>query len=220
MLREAVQLLGVPYSPQEGMTVNIRDLIEHFNSGKSVKTGTEAHNLLLECSHEAMRVTSELNASYHSADQIRELMARLTGKPIDASFTLFPPFYTDFGKNISMGKNVFINACCCFQDQGGISIGDGVLIGHRVVLATINHGLLPDERQCNHPAPIVIGKNVWLGSGSIVLPGITIGENAVVAAGAVVTRDVKPGTVVAGVPARFIKNVSHVSKLEQQHCAA
>ncbi len=188
--------------------MDIQELVEHFNAGKSVKAGTKAHDLLLECSNEAMRITSELNGSYHSPEEIRELMTRLTGKPIDASFTLFPPFYTDFGKNITIGKNVFINACCCFQDQGGISVGDGALIGHRVVLATINHGLAPDERQCNYPEPIVIGKIVLLGAGAIILPGITVGDNAVVAAGAVVNRDVKPGTVVAGVPARFIKNVS------------
>jgi len=200
--------------------VNLFELIEHFKNGKSVKSGTEAHELLIKYSHEAMRVTYELNASYHSADQILELMSRLTGKTIDASFTLFPPFYTDFGKNISIGKNVFINSCCCFQDQGGISIGDGVLIGHRVVLATINHGLLPEERQCNYPAPIVIGKNVWIGSGSIVLPGITIGENAVVAAGSVVSRDVEPGTVVAGVPARFIKRVYPSDKKQKKKYAA
>lgn len=200
--------------------MNIAQLIDHFNLGKSVEAGTEAHDLLVQCSHEAMRITSELNASYHSAEQIRELMCRLTGKAIDASFTLFPPFYSDFGKNITIGKNVFINACCCFQDQGGITIGDGVLIGHRVVLATINHGLAPDERQCNHPAPIVIGRNVWIGSGSIVLPDITIGENAVVGAGAVVTKDVEPGTVVAGVPARFIKNVSKVVRKRTKEYAA
>lgn len=196
-------------------TVNIDQLIVHFNLGNSVEAGTEAHDLLLQCSHEAMRITSELNTSYHSAEQIRELMFRLTGNPIDASFTLFPPFFTDFGKNIVIGKNVFINACCCFQDQGGITIGDGALIGHRVVLATINHGLLPDERQCNHPAAITIGRNVWIGSGSIVLPGINIGENAVVGAGAVVTKDVEPGTVVAGVPARFIKTVSKLERKKE-----
>lgn len=201
-------------------TVNIAQLIDHFNLGKSVEAGTEAHDLLLQCSHEAMRITSELNASYHSAEQIRERMSRLTGKPIDAFFTLFPPFYTDFGKNITLGKNVFINACCCFQDQGGISIGDDALIGHRVVLATINHGLLPDERQCNHPAPIAIGRNVWIGSGSIVLPGISIGENAVVGAGAVVTKDVEPGTVVAGVPARFIKTVSKSERKRKKEYVA
>ena len=187
--------------------MNIEQLIQHFTSGKTVIAGTALHDLLVQCSHEAMRVTSELNASYHSAEEIRELMSRLTGKRIDPSFTLFPPFYSDFGKNITIGKNVFINASCCFQDQGGISLGDGALIGHRVVLATINHGLLPDERQHNNPAPIVIGKNVWIGSGSIVLPGVTIGDNAVVAAGSVVTSHVEPGTVVAGVPARYIKTV-------------
>lgn len=187
--------------------MNIEDLLRDFNSGKPVRAGSEAHDLLLATSNEAMRITAELNSSYHGPDEIRELMARLTGKPIDASFTLFPPFYTDFGKNISIGKNVFINACCCFQDQGGIRIGDGALIGHRVVLATINHGLRPDKRQCNYPAPIALGKNVWIGAGAIVLPGVTIGDDAIIAAGAVVAKDVDPGAIVGGVPARFIKNV-------------
>lgn len=187
--------------------MTVEQLIRHFNNRNGVEAGTEAHKLLLECSNEAMRVTSELNSSYHTPEQIRELMSRLTGKAIDPSFTLFPPFYTDFGKNISIGRNVFINACCCFQDQGGISIGDGALIGHRVILATINHGLFPDERHCNYPAPITIGKNAWIGSGAIILPGIAIGESAVVAAGAVVAKNVEPGAVVAGVPAKFIKSV-------------
>lgn len=193
--------------PRQGTSMHTHELVEHFNNGESVKPGTEAQTLLHKCSQEAIRITTELNAAYHTPEQIRELISRLTGKPIDPSFTLFPPFYTDFGKNISIGKNVFINACCCFQDQGGISIGDDVLIGHRVVLATLNHGLLPAERKDIHPAPIVIGKNAWLGSGCIVLPGITIGENAVIAAGAVVARDVKPGTIVGGVPAHFIRNI-------------
>lgn len=188
--------------------MTIEQLIRLFNNGESVVAGTEAHNLLLECSNEAMRITAELNSSYHTPEQIRKLMATLTGKAIDHSFTMFPPFYTDFGKNISIGKNVFINSCCCFQDQGGISIGDGALIGHRVILATINHGLMPADRQTNYPAPIVIGKNVWLGAGAIVLPGISIGNDAVVAAGAVVTRNVEPGTVVADVPAKNIKIIS------------
>lgn len=195
--------------------MTIEQLLQHFNQGNGVEAGTEQHDLLLQCSYEAMRITSDMNASYHSAEEVREHMSRLTGKPIDPSFTLFPPFYTDFGKNITIGKNVFINACCCFQDQGGISIGDGVLIGHRVVLATINHGLFPDERHCNYPAPIIIGNNVWIGSGAIVLPGVTIGENAVVAAGAVVTKNVEPYTVVAGVPAKVRKTISSVERHER-----
>lgn len=188
--------------------MEIAELVRQLRLGKSVEEGTEAHDLLVQCSHEAMRITAKLNSAYHSAEQIRAFMSELTGKTIDASFTLFPPFYTDFGKNIDIGKNVFINACCCFQDQGGISIGDGTLIGHRVVLATINHGLLPEKRHANFPAPVSIGKNVWIGSGAIVLPGVSIGDNAVVGAGAVVTKNVEAATVVAGTPARLIRRVS------------
>ncbi len=187
-----------------------KDFIALMESGEVITAGSSAHKKMHELSQEAIRITMQINNAYHTHDEIVALMSELTGTEIHGSFGLFPPFYTEFGKNISIGKNVFINACCCFQDQGGISIGDGALIGHRVVLATINHGLAPDERQCNYPAPIVIGRNVWLGAGSIVLPGVTIGENAVVAAGAVVNRDVEPGAVVGGVPARFIKHVPSV----------
>ena len=118
---------------------------------------------------------------------------------------MFPPFYTDCGKNITVGKNVFINSGCRFQDQGGISIGDGTLIGHNVVLATLNHGISPDERHDLFPAPIHIGKNVWIGANATVLPGVTIGDNAVIAAAAVVTKDVPANVVVAGVPAKVIR---------------
>ena len=103
---------------------------------------------------------------------------------------------------------MFINSGCHFQDQGGIEIGDGVLIGHNVVLATINHDLDPEENRKNHYAPIKIGNHVWIGSNATVLPGVTIGDWAVVAAGAVVTQDVLPLTVVGGVPAKILKKVT------------
>ena len=135
-------------------------------------------------------------------------MCRITGRNIDESFRMFLPFYTDFGKNIRIGRSVFINACCCFQDQGGISIGDGTLIGHRVVIATINHGLRPEERMDHHIAPVRGGRNGWIGSGSILLPGVTIGDGATVAAGAVVTKDVPEGAVVGGVPAKILRQPS------------
>jgi len=96
-------------------------------------------------SQEAMRITSELNGFYHGPEEIRALMSRLIGKPVDESFSMFPPFYTDCGKNMTIGRNVFINSGCRFQDQGGIAIGDGALIGHNVVMATLNHGLMPEE---------------------------------------------------------------------------
>lgn len=115
-------------------------------------------------SNEARRITFELNNAYHTPEEVRNLLSRLFGKTVDESFRVFPPFYTDFGKNITVGKNVFINACCHFQDHGGVSLGDGCQIGHNVVFATLNHGLAPKDRQTTYPAPITLGKNVWVGS--------------------------------------------------------
>ena len=143
-----------------------------------------------DMSNEARRITFELNNTYHTPEEVRNLLSRLFGKTVDGSFRVFPPFYTDFGKNITVGKNVFINACCHFQDHGGVSLGDGCQIGHNVVFATLNHGLAPEDRQTTYPAPITLGKNVWVGSNSTILQGVTIGDNAVIAAGAVVTKDV------------------------------
>ncbi|MCM1158508.1 MAG: sugar O-acetyltransferase [Bacteroidales bacterium] len=157
---------------------------------------------------EAVRIGMELNSQYHTPEEIREIMGRLTGKRVDDTFRLFPPFYTDFGKNITIGNDVFINSGCHFQDQGGIVIGDGSLIGHNVVLATINHDLNPVNGRKNHYAPITIGSHVWIGSNATVLPGVTIGDWAVVAAGAVVTKDIPALTVAGGVPARVLKKVS------------
>ncbi len=157
---------------------------------------------------EAIRIGVELNAQYHTPEEIREIMRRLTGRQIDDSFRLFPPFYTDFGKNIHIGKDVFINSGCHFQDQGGIEIGDGAMIGHNVVLATVNHDLNPAQNRKLHYAPIQIGAHVWIGSNATVLSGVTIGAWSVVAAGAVVTRDVPPYTVVGGVPAKIIRQIT------------
>ncbi|MDO4167838.1 MAG: DapH/DapD/GlmU-related protein [Eubacteriales bacterium] len=157
---------------------------------------------------EAIRISMELNNQYHTPEEIREIMGRLTGKNVDGSFRMFPPFYTDFGKNITIGRDVFINSGCHFQDQGGITIGDGSLIGHNVVLATINHDLSPLNSRENHYAPIVIENHVWIGSNATILPGVTIGRWAVVGAGAVVTTDVEEFTVVGGVPAKEIRKVS------------
>ena len=167
----------------------------------------ETQLFMNEMSDEARRITCEINSSYHSQDELRELFSRLFGKPVEPTFRVFPPFYTDFGKNITVGKHVFINACCHFQDHGGITIGDGCLIGHNVVFATLNHDLNPQKRSMMNPAPLVLGKNVWVGSNSTILQGVTIGDGAVVAAGAVVTKDVAPNTVVGGVPAKYIRDV-------------
>lgn len=193
--------------------MNLEQFLEHLNSGKPVKGGSEAHLFMHGVSQEALKITAEINGSYHEPQQLRALFSRLIGQPVDESFAMFPPFYTDCGKNIHIGKHVFINMGCKFQDQGGIFIGDGALIGHNVVLATLNHAMSPHDRGTMIPAPIHIGKNVWIGSNSTILPGVTIGDGAIVAAGAVVTRDVPENTIVGGVPARIMR---HLSKEELQ----
>lgn len=192
--------------------MNLEEFLEHLNRGETVEGGSEAHLFMHGVSQEALRITAELNGSYHTPEEIRALMRKLTGKPIDESFTMFPPFYTDCGKNITLGVNVFINSSCRFQDQGGIFIGDDALIGHNVVLATLNHGFEPENRKNLYPAPIVIGKNVWIGANATVVPGVTIGDNAIIAAGAVVTKDVPANTVAGGVPARIIKKINEITE--------
>ena len=184
-------------------------------------------------SQRAQKLTAELNFSYHEPEEVVRLFSELIGKPVGEGFCLFPPFYTDYGQNITIGSNVFLNTSCHFQDQGGITIGDGTLIGHNVVLATLNHeedperrhhtyaapivigknvwiganATVTERRHHTYAAPIVIGKNVWIGANATVTPGVTIGDGAIIAAGAVVTKDVPPNMVVGGVPARVIRPV-------------
>lgn len=192
------------------MTLN--GLLEHLNAGLPISASSELHDFMVGICQEGMRITAELNGAYHNPEEVRALFSKLTGKPVDESFGLFPPFTADFGKNISVGKNVFINSGCRFQDQGGITIGDGAFIGHNVVLATLNHGIAPEKRSTIYPAPIVIGQKVWIGSNATVIAGVTLGDNAIVAAGAVVTKDVAANTIVGGVPAKTIKTLDEATK--------
>lgn len=172
-----------------------------------VKAGSEAHVLMHQMANEAIRITMEINSKYHTTEELTSLMSELTGETLDPTFRFFPPIYFDFGKNIHFGKNVFVNAGCKFQDQGGINIGDGALIGHNVVMATINHDQAPENRASMTFLPIFIGKNVWIGANATILPGVTIGDGAIIAAGAVVNKDVEANTVVGGVPAKLIKRL-------------
>lgn len=151
---------------------------------------------------------SKLNAEAGEIAEVRRRLGEIFRKEIPESTTIFPPFHTNFGQFISLGKNVFINHGCSMLDAGGISIGDDVLIGPKVCLVTENHPLDPNDRKALLPAPIVIGKNVWIGAAVTVLPGVTVGENAILAAGAVVTKDVPANVVVAGVPAKVVKSLS------------
>lgn len=181
--------------------------VEIMDSGALIVANSPVHEVMHRLSQEAIRITLEINNSYHTQDEIIALMSELTERKVDVSFRLFPPFYTDCGKNIRIGKRVFFNSGCKFQDQGGIIIGDDVLVGHNCVIATLNHAEDPDHRADMTPKPVRIGDKVWIGANVTILPGVTVGEGAILAAGAVVTKDVPPRTTVAGIPARVVKNL-------------
>ena len=185
--------------------MELTEFLEHVNRRALIEAGSEQHRFMHGAAQEALRTIAEINSGYHRPEEIRDLLARLTGKPVDDSVVVFPPFYSEFGKNLTLGRDVFINLGCRFQDTGGITIGDGSLIGHGSTLTTLDHGIDPDHRGDMVPAPIVIGRKVWLGASVTVVPGVTIGDGAIVGAGAVVTKDVPPDAIVAGVPARLLR---------------
>ena len=197
---------GAPAEPSGNVpAVELQDFLDHVNHGAVIEGGSDHHLFMHGAAQDALRIVARINTGYCTPEEVRELLADLTGKPVDDSVVVFPPFYSEFGKNLTLGKDVFINAGCRFQDTGGITIGDGSLIGHGSTLTTLDHGIDPDHRGDMVPAPIVIGRKVWLGASVTVVPGVTIGDGAIVGAGAVVTKDVPPDAIVAGVPARLLR---------------
>ncbi len=189
------------------MEITTQEFRELMQKGTYVEAGSEIFEAFHKYSQEALKITSEINGKYNPPEKIRELFSKLTESEIDETFGLFPPFYTDCGKNIKIGKNVFINACCRFQDQGGIEIGDGSLIGHNTTIATLNHDFNPAKRQNLTPRPVKIGKNVWIGSDCTILPGVEIGDGAIIGAGSIVTKSIPANTIAVGNPARVIKGI-------------
>jgi acetyltransferase-like isoleucine patch superfamily enzyme len=169
---------------------------------------TEVHGFR-ETVERAIRMTERLNAlPYDEREAIRATWSELTGQPVGETFNLIPPLYCDHGINIRVGRNVFINQRCQLNDIGGIEIGDDVMIGPGVSLITSGHPVDPSSRFDGiTAAPIRIERNVWIGAGAMILQGVTIGENSVVAAGAIVTHDVPASTLAAGVPAKVIRDI-------------
>lgn len=184
-----------------------KQFLEFIKNAEVIKAGSEAHLKMHELSARAQKITTRLNCGFHEPEETVRLFSELTESKVDDSFRCFLPFYTECGINIKLGKNVFINSGCCFQDHAGIEIGDGTLIGHQVVIATLNHAQDPVSRADMFPKPVKIGKNVWIGAHATILPGVTIGDNAIIAAGAVVTKDVEKNAVAGGVPAKKIKDI-------------
>ncbi len=185
-------------------TINNKDIFDRLKAGQPIRLDDPEYSKVQEVIDRTIKLSSQLNAST-DISKIRKRLSEITGSTIDKTTTVFAPFYTNFGRFIQIGKNVFINHACSFLDMGGITIEDNVLIGPKVNLITENHPLNSNERKSLICKPIVIKRNACIGAAAIILPGVTIGENAVVAAGAVVNADVMPNTIVGGVPAKFIK---------------
>lgn len=182
------------------------DIFERMLQGGIIDHDDPELPKLWESVAEAIKLSANLNTSV-TIDETRERLSEIIGQQIHQSSTIFIPFYTNFGKHIKIGENVFINHACSFLDLGGITIEDDVLIGPKVNLITENHPINPSQRKSLVLNSILIKKNAWLGAGVTVLPGVTIGENSIIAAGAVVTRDVPANTIAGGVPAKHIRNI-------------
>lgn len=187
--------------------MNTKTFKQEMERQEYIKANSEMHLHMHEMAQRARKITAEMNNAYRMPEELRDLFSELIGQEVDKNFGLFPPFYTDYGQNIKVGKNVFINSGCCFQDQGGIEIGNDVLIGQQVVIATLNHDFNPNKRANMFPGPVIIGNGVWIGAHATLLSGVTIGDNSIIAAGAVVTKDVPKNVIVAGVPAKIIKKI-------------
>ncbi|MBO4965554.1 MAG: sugar O-acetyltransferase [Muribaculaceae bacterium] len=184
-----------------------KEFLEYTVSGTKIIAGSPMYEIMHRLSQRALKLTSQINNAYHSPSELRELMSELIGQTLDEGFGLFPPFYTDCGMNITVGKATFINMGCKFQDWGGITIGSNCLIGHNCTICTVNHNPEPESRVNMSCQPVVIGDRVWIGANVTILPGVRIGFGAIVGAGSVVTKDVEPLTIVAGNPARVIKRI-------------
>lgn len=185
-----------------------KDIFYRDRTGETISLDDPDYPQLFKVILKAIRTTAKLNSLVtDDLQEIRDVFSELIGKKVDDSFFLIPPFYSDFGENISVGRNVFVNNACTFMDRGGITLEDEVLIGPKVNLITTNHPLDPSQRRATISQPIVIKKKAWIGAGVTILAGVTIGENSVVAAGAVVTKDVPDNTIVGGVPAKTIRTL-------------
>ncbi|MBV8849262.1 MAG: sugar O-acetyltransferase [Methylobacteriaceae bacterium] len=179
------------------------------DSIRTIYRGTPESAAMLANTKRAMAITAALNRlTFNDASEIRALFSELICKKVDESFLLIPPFYTAGGDEIRIGRNVFVNQNCTFYDLGGLDIADDVMIGPNVSIITAGHPLEPSQRRAaTIGRPIAIERNVWIAAGATIIGGVTLGENAVVAAGSVVTKDVPPNTLVGGNPARVIRSI-------------
>ena len=182
------------------------DIFARLRNGETVPFDDPEYQKLRDVSFATRKLLVQLNQSTEPKE-MRDLLCEITGSEIDESTAIFPPFYVNYGRHTKIGRNVFINFDCVFLDFGGITIEDGVFIAPKVSLLTEGHPLSPENRHSLTAGHIHIKKNAWIGANATIMQGVAIGENAVVAAGAVVTKAVPDNTVVGGIPAKIIKTL-------------
>lgn len=182
-----------------------KDIFERLLNGETILPNDPQIDRLREEAFAVKKLLIQMNNS-SNPNEITDLLSQILDKKVQ-DVAVFTPLYINYGKHINIGKNVFINFDCTFLTLGGITIEDDVLIGPKVNLITENHPLNPQDRKGLICKSILIKKNAWIGANATILPGVTIGENAVVAAGAVVSKDVPNNTIVGGIPAKFIKSI-------------
>ena len=178
-----------------------------FPPNEIIAPGSAVYDEIHRIVDENAPLLAELNSGYHTPEAVRRLLGQITGSDIDESFRVNLPLFSDFGRHIRIGKGVFINTGAMFTDLGGITLEDNVLIGPRANIISVNHPVNPAQRRGVILSPVVIRKNAWIGANATILPGVTVGENAIVAAGAVVSKDVPANTIVGGVPAKIIRHI-------------
>ncbi|PXY46846.1 DapH/DapD/GlmU-related protein [Flavobacterium hydrophilum] len=189
------------------MKVRAADIFERLRNGETITPNAPQAHELREASYATQELLFQMNSSSNPYE-IRMILSQITNTQIDENTTVFTPLYINYGKHLSIGKNVFINFDCTFLALGGITIEDNVLIAPKVSLLSEGHPIAINQRHSLIPGHIHIKKNAWIGANATILPGVTIGENAIVAAGAVVSKNVPDNTIVGGVPAKFIKTIS------------
>ena len=182
------------------------DIFERLRSGETIPPNDPEAYKMIEASFATRKILVRMNSA-DDPTEVRKLLSQITGSEIDESTTVFTPLYINYGKHTKIGKNVFINFDCTFLDLGGITIEDGALIAPKVSLLSEGHPVSPESRHSLMVGHIHIKKNAWIGANATILQGVTIGENAVVAAGAVVSKDVPDNTIVGGIPAKIIKTI-------------
>ena len=191
-----------------------KTIFERDLAGEMVSPNDPGYDELITDIFATMKIATEMNTGYKTPEEVHEFMGRILDKPLPKSTTVLPPFYIDYGKPVTIGEDCFIQQCCTFFGRCGITLGNGVFIGPKCNLITINHDVDPENRSATYGRPIVIEDKVWLGINVTVLPGVHIGYGSIVGANSVVTRDVPPMTIVAGSPAKVIKKIE-VNKEEK-----